>query len=73
MRSTNRYIDEGDPVMLPAIGEVLQQGDEIGLMFYEQQVQYSVVLSLTTIGTAIPGGIISYIAGNLSRTRWRMC
>lgn len=63
VRSTNRFIDEGDPVMLPAVGEVLQQGDEIGLMFYEQQVQYSVVLSLTTIGTAIPGGLISYIAG----------
>lgn len=63
VRSTNRFIDEGDPLMLPAIGEVLQQGDELGLLFYEQQVQYSVVLSLTSIGSAVPGGLVSYIAG----------
>jgi len=28
-------------VLLPAVGEMLQDGDEVGLLFYPQQVQYS--------------------------------
>ncbi len=35
-------------VELPAIGEQLQDGDEVGLLFYEQQVQYSAILSATS-------------------------
>ena len=60
--STNRWLDEGDPVMLPGLGEVLQAGDEIGLLFFEQQTQYSVLLSLTSLTTTVPGGLISYLA-----------
>ena len=27
-------------VLLPGVGEVLQNGDQLGLLFYENQVQY---------------------------------
>jgi ABC-2 type transport system ATP-binding protein len=61
--STNAFIGEGDPVLLPAIGETLQQGDEIGLLFYEQQVQYQILFSPTSLTTLLPGALISYVAG----------
>lgn len=32
-------------IELPAIGEQLQDGDQVGLLFYEQQVQYAAILS----------------------------
>ncbi|MDD3765244.1 MAG: CocE/NonD family hydrolase [Nevskiales bacterium] len=60
---TNGFIDEGDPVLLPALGEILQQGDEIGLMFYEQQVQYQILFSASSLTTLLPGSLVSYIAG----------
>ncbi len=61
--TTDVYLDEGDPLMLPGVGEILSEGDEIGLLFYEQQVQYSVVLSLTSLTTVLPFGAVNYIAG----------
>lgn len=52
-------------VLLPAIGEQLQDGDQVGLLFYAQHVQFSAVVSAASIpnatkivnvaaGTAIP-------------------
>lgn len=61
--TTNRFVDEGDPVLLPGVGEALEAGDELGLLFYEQSVQYSVVPSLTVATTLIPGGAVAYVAG----------
>ncbi len=63
LHTTNHFIDAGDPVMLPAVGEKLEAGDEIGLLFYEQQVQYSTITAPSTLTTLLPGATISYIAG----------
>lgn len=60
---------------LPAIGELLEAGDEVGLLFYEQQVQYAAVVSAASLpnltnvvnlalGTAIPA-IGSALDGSL--------
>jgi hypothetical protein len=50
-------------VLLPGVGDALEAGDELGLLFYEQSVQYSVVPSLTVATTLIPGGAVAYVAG----------
>ena len=42
----------GTPVLLPAVGEQLQDGDQVGLLFYSQQVQYSAVVSASSIPNA---------------------
>lgn len=60
---------------LPAVGEQLQDGDEVGLLFFEQQVQYAAILSAASfpnlsnvvniaLGTAIPA-IGSALDGSL--------
>ena len=59
--SGNWGVDEGDPVLLPAVGEQLQDGDQVGLLFYEQHVQYSVIVSAD--GLAGAPGVISYLLG----------
>ena len=61
--TTNHFIAAGDPVMLPAVGEKLEAGDEIGLLLYEQQVQYSTITAPSTLTTLLPGATISYVAG----------
>ncbi|WP_028006334.1 CocE/NonD family hydrolase [Solimonas flava] len=61
-RTHNAFLDAADPFMLPAVGEVLQAGDEIGLLFYEQHVEYSVLLSLSSLTQLLPGGLIRYLA-----------
>jgi pimeloyl-ACP methyl ester carboxylesterase len=61
--SSNRFVEEGDPILMPGIGEVLEAGDEIGLLFYEQHPQYAVVPSLTVLTTLLPVATLSYIAG----------
>ncbi|WP_439641261.1 alpha/beta fold hydrolase [Nevskia sp.] len=64
IHDSNRSQQNG-VVELPAVGELLEAGDEVGLLFYEQQVQYAAVVSalslpnLTNVvnfalGTAIP-------------------
>lgn len=55
-------IDEGDPILLPALGEPLRDGDEIGLLFYEQTVQYSTVVSADGL-LALPGAVVRYVLG----------
>lgn len=39
-------------VLLPAIGEQLQDGDQVGLLFYAQHVQYAAVVSAASIPNA---------------------
>lgn len=64
MHTNNRGVNN-DTILLPAIGEKLQDGDQVGLLFYEQQVQYAAVLSAasfpnlsnvvnTALGVSIP-------------------
>ena len=58
----NPHIAEGDPVLLPAIGEPLQHGDEVGLLFYEQTIQYAAITSVEGLAN-LPGGVVSYALG----------
>lgn len=62
-------------VDLPGVGEMLEAGDDVGLLFYEQQVQYAALLSATSLpgltnvvnvalGTSIPA-VGSAIDGSL--------
>lgn len=48
-------------VLLPAIGEQLQDGDQVGLLFYGQHVQFSAVVSAASIPNATK--IINVAAG----------
>ena len=62
--NNNRGVNNST-ILLPAVGEMLQDGDEVGLLFYQQQIQYAAVLSAaslpnatnvvnTALGTPIP-------------------
>jgi ABC-2 type transport system ATP-binding protein len=57
----NRGIAEDDRILLPSVGEQLKDGDQVGLLFYPQHVQYAAIVS----GEGIAGltGIISFISG----------
>ncbi len=59
--ASNWSLNEGDPNFLPGIGEQLQDGDQVGLLFYEQHVQYSTVVSADGL-TGAPG-VINYLRG----------
>jgi ABC-2 type transport system ATP-binding protein len=48
-------------VLLPAVGEQLQDGDQLGLLFYAQHVQYAAVVSAASIPNATK--IINVAAG----------
>mgnify|MGYP000405561182 CR=1 FL=1 len=72
---TSNRSQQNSVVELPGVGEVLEAGDEVGLLFYEQQVQYAAVVSalslpgLTNVvnfalGTSIPA-IGSALDGSL--------
>ncbi len=39
-------------VLLPAIGEQLQDGDQVGLLFYPQHVQYAAIVSASSLPNA---------------------
>ena len=39
-------------LLLPAVGEQLQDGDQVGLLFYSQHVQYSAVISAASVPNA---------------------
>jgi pimeloyl-ACP methyl ester carboxylesterase len=60
--TTDPLVHEGDPIMLPAIGEILQQGDEVGLLFYEQSLPYTAVTTIPG-GLNLPGGLVQYVLG----------
>ncbi|GAC1622453.1 MAG: hypothetical protein NVS9B10_06430 [Nevskia sp.] len=52
IHTNNRGVNNSDGVLLPALGERLQNGDRVGLLFYQQQVQYSAVSSGTGVTNA---------------------
>lgn len=43
-----------DTVLLPGVGELLQVGDQVGLLFYENQVQYLPVNTAGVVGLPNP-------------------
>jgi len=49
--SSNRGVPN-NVVLLPAVGEQLQDGDQVGLLFYAQHVQYAAVVSAASIPNA---------------------
>ena len=46
-------------ILLPAVGEMLQTGDEVGLIFFERQVQYAAIVSPQSVGGVT--GLIGFI------------
>lgn len=59
--SSNRNIDEDDRILLPAVGEQLKDGDQVGLLFYPQHIQYAAIVS--AVGLTGATGIVTYLAG----------
>ncbi|MDB5976748.1 MAG: hypothetical protein JWR07_3508 [Nevskia sp.] len=59
--TSNRNVDEDDFILLPAIGERLQDGDQVGLLFYPQHIQYAAIVSAE--GLSGLTGLVSTIAG----------
>ena len=55
----NRNIAEDDRILLPAVGERLQDGDQVGLLFYPQHIQYAAIVSAEGISGLT--GIIDYL------------
>jgi len=62
----NVNVDEGDPIYLPAVGETLQDGDQVGLLFYQEQVQYATIVSAP--GLEGSPGVVSLINGQMLPT-----
>ncbi|NKF22670.1 alpha/beta fold hydrolase [Solimonas marina] len=60
--TANDDINEGDPILLPGVGERLRDGDELGLLFYEQSPQYAVVVSADGLAN-LPEGAVSLLFG----------
>jgi len=57
----NRNVSEDPRILLPAVGERLQDGDQVGLLFYPQHIQYAAVVSAAGLSGAT--GIVSLLAG----------
>ncbi|HSW11981.1 MAG TPA: hypothetical protein VLI06_04030, partial [Solimonas sp.] len=54
----NRGVLSSDELLLPGVGQRLQDGDELGLLFYGQHVQFAPLLAGQNLGglpTIIPG------------------
>ena len=56
----NRHINN-DRVLLPGVGEQLQDGDEVGLLFYQNQIQYQPPVSVSSAAGIT--GLISFLGG----------
>lgn len=52
--TTNPGVPQSTAVLLPGVGEQLQPGDQLGLLFYQHQVQYQAVISSGTV-TGVSG------------------
>jgi len=48
-------------VLLPGVGEQLQDGDEVGLLLYENHVQYSALIDFSTAGGGT--GLTGFVTG----------
>lgn len=57
----NRNIAQDERILLPAVGERLRDGDQVGLLFYPQNVQYGAIASAQ--GVAGLTGIIRFATG----------
>lgn len=60
----NRNSQKSGPVLLPGVGERLQDGDQVGLLFYPQHVQYASVVS--AVGLSGATGLLNVVAGSAS-------
>ena len=49
----NRNSQKAGPVLLPGVGERLQDGDQVGLLFYPQHIQYASVVSAEGLSGSI--------------------
>lgn len=58
--TSNRGVPDA-AVLLPGVGEQLQKGDVLGLLFYQHNVQYSAIVS----AASVPGAtnVINYVGG----------
>lgn len=50
--SENRGV-RNSGVLLPGVGEMLKDGDEVGLLLYQQQIQYAAVVSAASAPNAV--------------------
>ncbi|AXQ28748.1 hypothetical protein D0B54_08650 [Solimonas sp. K1W22B-7] len=55
---SNRGVDHPGELLLPGVGQQLQDGDEVGLVFYGQHVQFAPVLAAQNVG-----GLTSILPG----------
>ncbi|MDB5970801.1 MAG: hypothetical protein JWQ90_3251 [Hydrocarboniphaga sp.] len=60
--TNNRNIAEDARILLPAVGEQLKDGDQVGLLFYPQHIQYAAIVSAE--GLTGVTGIVTYL-GNV--------
>lgn len=58
--TSNREVGN-DAVLLPAVGEMLRAGDEVGLIFFERNVQFASIVSTQTLGGIT--GLVGFIGG----------
>lgn len=59
--TANDNVGEDPAILLPAVGAQLQDGDQVGLLFYPQHIQYAAVLSAVGLGGST--GIIDTLFG----------
>lgn len=60
--TSNRNSRKAGPVLLPGVGERLQDGDQVGLLFYPQHIQYASVVSAVGL-TGLPG-LVNVVASS---------
>ena len=60
--TSNRNSQKSGPVLLPGVGERLQNGDQVGLLFYPQHVQYASVVS--AVGLSGATGLLNVLGGS---------
>ncbi len=58
----NRNSQKAGPVLLPGVGERLQDGDQVGLLFYPQHVQYAAIVS--AVGLTGTTGLLNVLANS---------
>lgn len=59
VHTDNNPNDGMDGVLLPGVGEVLQDGDVVGLIFFENHVQYQPVVSASTATGLLDSVLVS--------------
>ena len=59
--TANDNVNEDPFILLPAVGAQLQNGDQVGLLFYPQHIQYAAIVS--ALGLSGGTGIVSELFG----------